>query len=182
MKVESRTILGAFLFLFITAGLYWGLVAVHGHAAERSGVAMLVFSFAAYGMLGAYLLAQYLRRHGIPRVEDRFDATQEDGAGVIDYFPAASIWPAGLGLAAIFGAAALVWGLWYLYIAGVLAAGSIIGWVTESDYSQDVLPGVDPAELADHDVPSGATLPHELPHLPHLPHLHHEDHEAGAAG
>jgi hypothetical protein len=160
VKVESRTILGAFTFLFLLAGAYWGLVAVHGHSAERAGIAMLVFSFSAYGLLGFYLLAQYLRRHGIPRVEDRFDATQEDGAGVIDYFPAASIWPAGVGLAMIFGALSLVWGLWYLYIGGILLVGSIIGWVTESDYSEDVLSGIDPAELAEHDVPSGATRPH----------------------
>jgi hypothetical protein len=160
VKVESRTILGAFLFLFILAGAYWALVAIHGHTAERAGITMLIFSFAAYGLLGFYLLAQYLRRHGIPRVEDRFDATQEDGAGVIDYFPSASIWPAGVGLSMIFGALALVWGLWYLYVGGVLFIGAVIGWVTESDYTEDVLPGIDPAELADHEVASGATSPH----------------------
>jgi hypothetical protein len=165
MKVESRTILGAFTFLLLLAIGYWALVAVHGHTAERSGIAMLIFSFAAYGMLGFYLLAQYLRRNGIPRVEDRFDATQEEGAGVIDYFPAASIWPAGMGLALIMAALALVWGLWYLYIALVLFVGSVAGWVTESDYTEDVLPGIDPAELADHhEVPSGATLPHHGEH------------------
>jgi hypothetical protein len=161
MKVESRTVLGAFIFLTVLALFYWVLVATHGHTAERSGIAMLIFSFSAYGMLGLYLLAQYLRRNGIPRVEDRFDATQEDGAGVIDYFPAASIWPAGVGLAMIFGGAALVWGLWYLFIGFVIFAGSVIGWVTESDYTEDVLPGIDPAELSDHhEVASGATLPH----------------------
>jgi hypothetical protein len=162
MKVESRTILGAFIFLFLLSAVYWLLVAAHGHTAERSGIAMLIFSFAAYGMLGLYLLAQYLRRHRIPRVEDRFDATQEDGAGVIDYFPAASIWPAGMGIGLIFVALALVWGLWYLYIGAVLFFGAMIGWVTESDYTEDVLPGIDPAELADHEVPSGPTVPHGL--------------------
>lgn len=177
MKVESRTILGAFVFLLVLAGGYWGLVAAHGHTAERSGIAMLIFSFSAYAMLGFYLLAQYLRRKGIPRVEDRFDATQEEGAGVIDYFPAASIWPAGMGLGMIMGGAALVWGIWYLYIAGVLFIGSVIGWVTESDYTEDVLPGIDPEELTTHDVPSGPTQPHEHPHL-HAPHLpgHHASH------
>ena len=103
MKVESRVILGAFIFLTALAGLYWGVVAVHGHAAERAGIAMLIFSFSAYGMLGMYLLLQWRRRHGSLRPEDRFDATQEDGAGVIDYFPAASIWPAGMGLGMILG-------------------------------------------------------------------------------
>jgi hypothetical protein len=160
MKVESRTILGAFGFLTVLAVIYWALVAVHGHAAERSGIAMLIFSLCAYGLLGFYLLAQYLRRHGIPRAEDRFDATQEDGAGVVDYFPSASIWPAGMGLGMIFGALALVWGLWYLYIGLALFFGAVIGWVTESDYTEDVLPGSDPAEVADHEVPSLSTLPH----------------------
>jgi hypothetical protein len=161
MKVESRTILGAFVFLVILAAIYWVGVAVHGHASERSGVAMLIFSFSAYGMLGFYLLAQHRRRHGVPRPEDSFDATQEDGAGVIDYFPAASIWPAGTGLGMIFGACGLVWGLWYVYIGAVLFFGAVIGWVTESDYSEDVLPGIDPSELdAHHEVPSAATRPH----------------------
>ncbi len=148
MKVESRTVLGAFAFLTILAIVYWVLVALHGSSTERSGIAMLVFSFAAYALLGGYLLAQYLRRHGIPRAEDRFDATQEDGAGVIDYFPATSIWPAAMGLGMVFGACALVWGLWYLAIGAVLFFGAVFGWVTESDYTEDVLPGSDPDELA----------------------------------
>ena len=170
MKVESRVVLGAFLFLMALCGVYWGIVAVHGHASERSGIAMLVFSFSAYGMLGGYLLLQWLRRHGAPRAEDRFDATQEDGAGVIDYFPVASIWPAGMGLGMIFGAIALVWGIWYLYIGGVIFIGSMIGWVTESDYTMDVLPGIDPAEVEHgHDVASGATLPHFHTEAGHTP-------------
>ena len=161
MKVESRLILGACTFLTAVAGLYWAVVAIHGHDSEASGIAMLVFSFSAYLLLGSYLLLQWRRRHGQPRPEDRFDATQEDGAGVVDYFPAASIWPAGLGLGGIFFAIALVWGIWYAYIGGVLAIGSIIGWVVESDYTMDVLPGLDPHEVEiGHDVASGATRPH----------------------
>jgi hypothetical protein len=161
VKVESRTILGAFIFLMALAGIYWGLVAVHGHASEYSGVAMLVFSFSAYLMLGGYLYMQYRRRHGSPRPEDRFDAEQEDGAGVVDYFPAASIWPVGLALGMILGAAAAVWGIWYLYIGGILFIGSVIGWVTESDHSLDVLPGSDPHEVElGHEIASGATRPH----------------------
>lgn len=160
MKVESRTVLGAFFFMLILAGVYWGLVANTGHAAERAGIAMLIFAFSGTAMLGTYLAFQARRRKGIPRVEDRFDATHEDGAGVVDYFPSASIWPAGLGVGAIVGACALIWGLWYLYIGALLFFGSVIGWVTESDYTQDVLSGADPEELAEHDVPSAATLPH----------------------
>ena len=55
---------------------------------------MLIFGFAAYGMLFGYLFLQYKRRQGIPRPEDRFDAVQADGEGEVGYFPSASIWPA----------------------------------------------------------------------------------------
>jgi hypothetical protein len=175
MKVESRTILGAFVFLAGLAGIYWGLVEIHGHASERSGIAMLVFSFSAYFLLGSYLYAQYVRRRRIPRPEDRFDATQEDGAGVVDYFPAASIWPAGLGAGMVTAALGGIWGIWYAYIGGIVAVGAIIGWVTESDRSEDVLPGADPAEiLSGHEVPSAATRPH-------FHSGHSEDQPAGAA-
>ena len=32
-------------------------------------------------------------------------------------------------------------------IGGVLFFGAVFGWVTESDYTEDVLPGSDPEEL-----------------------------------
>lgn len=161
MKVESRIIVGAAIFLTILAGIYWAGVEIHGHPSESAGIAMLVFSLSAFTLLGSYLAVQWRRRHGSPRAEDRFDAGQEDGAGVIDYFPSASIWPAGLGLGVFFFGMALVWGLWYAYIGGVLAVGSIMGWAVESDYTMDVLPGLDPHEVEEgHDVASGATRPH----------------------
>ena len=137
MKVEWRTILGASVFLGATAAVYWVLVAGHGHKVEASGIAMLIFGFAAYGMLFGYLLLQYARRKSIPRPEDRFDATQADGEGEVAYFPAASIWPAGMGLALIFAAISAVWGLWYLIIGGILFVGAVIGWVVESDVPED---------------------------------------------
>jgi hypothetical protein len=137
MKVETRTILGAALFLGITCGGYWILVATHGHASEYAGVVMLLFGFAAYGMLFGYLYLQYKRRRGHPRPEDRFDAVQADGAGEVGYFPSASIWPAGMGLGMIFGAAGAVWGLWYPIIGAILFFGSVIGWVVESDVPED---------------------------------------------
>jgi hypothetical protein len=138
MKVEWRTVLGASIFLIATGGLYWVLVAAHGHPTEYAGVTALIFSFAAYFMLFGYLLLQYVRRQKIPRPEDRFDAEQADGAGVVGYFPSASIWPAGMGLGAAFGAAALVWGLWYLIIAGIFFFGAVIGYVVESEEETDV--------------------------------------------
>jgi cytochrome c oxidase subunit IV len=138
MKVEWRTILGASIFLIATGLVYWALVATHGQPTEYAGVTALIFSFAAYFMLFGYLLLQYLRRDKIPRPEDRFDAEQADGAGIVGYFPSASIWPAGMGLGAAFGAASLVWGLWYLIIGGIFFFGAVIGFVVESEEETDV--------------------------------------------
>jgi hypothetical protein len=141
MKVEWRTVIGASIFLALTAGGYWLLVAGYGHKVEASGIAMLVFGCSAYGMLGGYLILQYVRRKGHPRPEDSFDATSADGEGLVAYFPSASIWPAGMALGMIMGACAAVWGLWYLIVGGVLFTGAVIGWVTESDYSENVVSG-----------------------------------------
>lgn len=154
MKVEWRTILGASLFLGATGALYWVLVYYHGSPTESAGVVALVFSFAAYFMLFAYLLLQYVRRRKIPRPEDRFDAEQADGAGVVGYFPSASIWPAGMGLGAAFGAAALVWGLWYLIIGLIIFFGAVIGYVVESEEETDV-----PESEAEEDVAAAAGHP-----------------------
>ena len=63
MKVEWRTILGASVFLGATGVVYWAL---KNHPTEASGVVMLIFGFAAYGMLFGYLLLQYMRRHRSP--------------------------------------------------------------------------------------------------------------------
>jgi hypothetical protein len=154
MKVESRTIVGAAIFLALASAVYWGMVEYHGAADERAGIAMLVFSFAGYTMLGIYLLAQYYRRKGIPRPEDRFDADQSDGEGLVGYFPSASIWPAGMALGMIFGAAALIWGLWYLAIGAVLFFGAVVGWVVESDHTEYVEAGapVDSVEEPHHEA------------------------------
>lgn len=130
MKVEWRTILGASIFLGATGVVY---VAYKNHPTEASGVAMLVFGFAAYFMLFSFLLLQYIRRHRIPRPEDRFDATPSDGEGEVAYFPNASIWPAGMGVGMVVGALGAVWGLWYLIVGAVIFFGAVFGFITESD-------------------------------------------------
>jgi Cytochrome c oxidase subunit IV len=138
MKVEWRTILGASIFLGGTGAIYWAL---KSEPTESSGVAMLVFGFCAYGMLFGFLLLQYIRRHRIPRPEDRFDASYSDpdAEGEISYFPSASIWPAGMGLGAVIGGVALVWGLWYLFVGGVIFFGAVIGYMVESDHEADAV-------------------------------------------
>jgi hypothetical protein len=138
MKVEWRTILGASIFLGGTGAVYWAL---KNNPTESSGVTLLIFGFAAYGMLFGFLLLQYIRRHRIPRPEDRFDAnySDPDAEGEISYFPSASIWPAGMGLGAVIGAVALVWGLWYLFVGAVIFFGAVIGFMVESDHEADAV-------------------------------------------
>jgi Cytochrome c oxidase subunit IV len=135
MKVEWRTILGASVFLGATGLIYWALIS---NPTESAGVAMLIFGFAAYGMLFFYLWAQYLKRHRLPRPEDRFDATYTDGEGEVGYFPSASIWPAGMGLGLIFVALSLTFGNWYLVPGGILFFGAVIGWTVESESEVEV--------------------------------------------
>jgi hypothetical protein len=154
MKVEWRTILGASLFLGATGAVYWTL---KNHPTEAAGVTMLIFGFAAYGMLFAYLLLQYLRRQRLPRPEDRFDATYADGAGEVGYFPSASMWPAGMGLGMIFGVIGLIYGVWYLIPAGILFFGAVIGWLTESEYEVEV-----PDTEAEEDAAAAAGHPGHL--------------------
>ena len=138
MKVEWRTLLGASVFLGGNGALYW---ATKSNPTETSGVVLLIFGFSAYGMLFGYLLLQYARRHRIPRPEDRFDATygDTDAEGEIAYFPAASMWPAGMGLGAVIGSVALIWGLWYLFIGAVIFFGAVIGYMVESDHEADAV-------------------------------------------
>ena len=125
---------------------------------------MLIFGFAAYGMLFGYLFGQYLKRHRIPRPEDRFDATYTDGEGEVGYFPSASIWPAGAGLGLIFGVVGLTFGLWYLIPAGILFFGAVIGWITESEYEVEV-----PDSEEEEEAAAAAGHPGHLdPHPEHL--------------
>ena len=135
MKVEWRTVLGAAIFLVATGAVYWAL---KGNATETAGVVMLIFGFAAYGMLAGYLFLVYLKRHRLPRPEDRFDATYADGEGEVGYFPSASIWPAGMGLGLIFAMIGLIYGLWYLIIGAILFFGAVFGWMTESEFEAEV--------------------------------------------
>jgi hypothetical protein len=131
MRVEYKCCLGAAVFLAFVAILYgfW--------SRESTGTALLIFSMSAYGLIAGYLFMQWRRREGIDRPEDRPDATQADGAGEVGFFPAASIWPAGIGLGAIFVAIALIYGTWYWLIAGLLIFGGITGFVVEAEAREE---------------------------------------------
>jgi hypothetical protein len=127
MKFEWRTTAGAAVFLAAITAVYWFW------SKEDAGSVLLLFGAAAYLLLFSYLCLQWRRRRGIPRAEDRVDAEQADGAGVVGYFPSASIWPAGLGLGATVVGVALIYGSWYWVLGLPLMFGSIIGFAFEAD-------------------------------------------------
>jgi cytochrome c oxidase subunit IV len=131
MKYEWKVTAGASLFLGLTALLYWYT------SVESAGTVMLIFSFGAYGLLGTFLLMVWRRRARIPRPEDNPDGTYEEGAGEVAFFPAASIWPAGIGVGAIFCAIALIYGNWYWLIGLPLVAGAVIGFTVEAESGLD---------------------------------------------
>ncbi|HUC15179.1 MAG TPA: cytochrome c oxidase subunit 4 [Acidimicrobiales bacterium] len=127
MKHEWILALGASLFLALTAVVYFAW------SGETSGTVMLIFGCLAYALLGGFLLLVFLRRHHVPRAEDRPDATMEDGAGEISFFPGNSIWPVAMGLAAISLAIGLAFGKWFWAIGAILLLGTIIGFAVEAE-------------------------------------------------
>jgi hypothetical protein len=131
MKREMHLLLGSSLFLGVICAVYWFW------STDPTGTTMLLFGFAAYLMLGIFMLAQWRRRKGIPRPEDREDATQIDGAGEVSFFPAASIWPPAIGVGAAFFALALVFGNFYWVIAGIFIVGGVVGFVVESEAREE---------------------------------------------
>ena len=132
MKREWHTTIGAGIFLVVLCVAYWLL------STEATGTTLLLFGGAAYIMLAGYLLLQWNRRGRLPRSEDKEDGSYEEGAGeALGFFPAASIWPAGIGLGAIFIGIALIWGTWYFLPGGVLLFGSIIGMTVEAEAPDD---------------------------------------------
>jgi hypothetical protein len=126
-KMEYRLMLGVTLFLGVVAAIYWFW------SYEDTGTALLIFGGFAYAMLGGYLLLQHLRRKRIPRPEDRDDATQADGAGEVNYFPNASIWPPAMGLGFVLIALGLAFGAWFWIMGVILVLGAIIGYGVEAE-------------------------------------------------
>ncbi|MDQ6839996.1 MAG: cytochrome c oxidase subunit 4 [Actinomycetota bacterium] len=142
MKFEWKLIIGSAVFLGIVYAVYWFT------SYEDAGSVMLLFGGCAYLMLGSFLLLQWRRRKNILRPEDDNQAEHEDSAGELGFFPSASIWPAGIGLGAIFIGLALIWGNWYLVIGLPLLLGSIIGFSVEAEAGFDAVEEVELAEAA----------------------------------
>ena len=127
MKHEYHLALGTAVFLGIAATIYYAW------SGEWSGTVMLTFGGIAYFIIFSFLLLVTLRRHHIPRAEDRADADPEDGEGEISFFPGNSIWPAAMGIGAVSLAIGLAFGKWFWAIGGILLVGAIIGFAVEAE-------------------------------------------------
>lgn len=127
MKFEWKVTLGAAIFLLGVFVIYWLT------SYEYAGSVMLVFGGVAYLLLFSFLLLQWRRRNGIPRAEDRDDATHQEGAGEVAFFPSASIWPISMGIGFILMAVGLVYGLWYFIMGLFVFLGAIIGFSVEAE-------------------------------------------------
>ena len=126
-KKEWHLSLGAAAFLGATGIVYWVW------SGEWSGTVMLGFGGFAYTLLFLFIMVQWLRRHRVPRVEDRLDATPEDGEGEIGYFPGNSIWPVAMGVGAVGTAIGAAFGKWFWAIGIILLIGALIGFAHEAE-------------------------------------------------
>jgi len=124
VKTESRIFLGVTVFFVVIGLVYWFT------SYEDAGSVMLAGSAVLGVVAGGYLWLQ--ARRMAPRPEDRADASVPDGAGPVDEFPTASIWPIGIALGATMLATGLVFGLAVVLLGSVLFGISVIGMILES--------------------------------------------------
>jgi hypothetical protein len=124
MRLESLILLGVGIFFGIVGVIYWFT------SYEDAGTLMLLGTCLLGLLPGSYYYFWH-RRMGA-RLEDRPDASIEEGEGVIDSFPSTSIWPFVLGMGALLTLNGLVFGVW-LVIPGVcLIVTALIGVTAES--------------------------------------------------
>jgi hypothetical protein len=124
MKLE------AMFLLFL--GAFFGLVGlVYWFWSYEDGGTMMLAGTAALGFLPGSYYYFWHRRMG-KRVEDRDDASIEEGAGVIESFPSTSIWPFVLGMGAFLTVLSLVFGIWLIFLGIPLILSALTGVTAES--------------------------------------------------
>jgi hypothetical protein len=127
MRVELRLAVFGTVFVGVMAAVYWFT------SYEDAGSTLLLVGALAYALMGGYLYVQYRRlRPGPPRPEDSEEATIRDAEVEVGYFPAASVWPAALGLGAVVTTLGLVFGYWFFVLAAILFVGAIVGYAVEA--------------------------------------------------
>ena len=124
MKLESRILLLLGLFFGLMCAVYWPWSLENGGGVMMFAAMLLGFLPGSYYWWGS-------RRIGT-RPEDDDNATQADGAGIVDAFPATSIFPFTLGMGAFMTVLALVFGIWLLLPGLGLVTWALIGGTAES--------------------------------------------------
>jgi hypothetical protein len=126
MKTETLVVASSMVFLGVIGAVYWLT------SYESTGTTLLLVGALAYLLMGGYLFVLGRRLQG-PRPEDRKDATPADATGAVGYFPAASVWPAALGLGVVLIAISLVFGPWFSVLGGIVTLGAVIGYAVEAE-------------------------------------------------
>ncbi|HXQ18747.1 MAG TPA: cytochrome c oxidase subunit 4 [Acidimicrobiales bacterium] len=124
MKIEALFLIGVGVFFGIVGAVYWFT------SYEDGGTMMLVGTCLLGLVPGSYYMFWH-RKMG-NRLEDRSDATIEEGAGVISSFPGSSIWPFVLGMGAFMTVLAFAFGIWFIFPAVGLILTALVGVTAES--------------------------------------------------
>lgn len=121
MKSEYKLFGIVTIFLFAMCAVYWTWTYHQSpqHHPELVGVVALGLSGLLCLMSGGYFW--FVSRRIDLRPEDRDDSEIADGAGEIGFFSPGSYWPFGLALAALIAGVGLVYLMWWLIAAGVVA-------------------------------------------------------------
>jgi len=124
VKIEALFLIGVGVFFGIVGAVYWFT------SYEDGGTMMLVGTCLLGLVPGSYYMFWH-RKMG-NRLEDRSDATIEEGAGVISSFPGSSIWPFVLGMGAFMTVLAFAFGIWFIFPAVGLILTALVGVTAES--------------------------------------------------
>ncbi len=124
MRIEAVFLLGLGIFFGIIGVIYWFW------SYEDAG-GMMLLGACLLGLLPGGYYYYWHRKMG-NRLEDRDDATIEEGAGVVSSFPGSSIWPFVLGMGALFIGLTFAFGVWFIFPAAGLIVTALIGVTAES--------------------------------------------------
>jgi hypothetical protein len=119
MKSEYRLFAIVTVFLFLAAVVYAWWTNHETGRVEIIGVIALSLSGLLTLMCGGYFW--FVARRIDLRPEDRGNAEIADGAGEIGFFSPGSYYPFGLALAVVLTGVGLVYFIWWLIAAGVVA-------------------------------------------------------------
>jgi len=124
VKIEALFLIGVGVFFGIVGAVYW-------FTSYEDGGTMILVGTCLLGLVpGSYYMFWH-RKMG-NRLEDRSDATIEEGAGVISSFPGSSIWPFVLGMGAFMTVLAFAFGIWFIFPAVGLILTALVGVTAES--------------------------------------------------